>query len=240
MASSVRVDAQSEQEATPEGATSEEAISAGGAPQGEALRDSVAELGGGTTEPEPSTPAAGEQETTVAARLAFAEQSVGESAPQPPEEPLSPQPSSAAVPTGSAAPPRVAFEFPTATGPKIVIVDGAAASSITTGSLPAPPPPPITFGPATVRPAPAPVALHLGSGPSIEDLQRSWSLLSEQHHSVLQNLRPRYDTVGTGDSLRYQLIAGPIASAGEAKRVCALLRAKNVPCGVGPLVGEAL
>ena len=234
MARSVTVDAQSEQQDA-----ADEAITAGGAAHDEALRESVAELEGGTTQPETSAPATGEQDTTAPERVAFAEQSVDTAMPQPPEETVRPQPSPAAVPTGSAAPPPVAFEFPTAAGPKIVIVDGAATSSISTGSLPAPPPP-IAFGPATVTPASAPVALHLGSGASLEALQLNWSLLSEQHHSVLRNLKPRYDTVGTGDTLRYELVAGPIATAGEAKRVCALLRAKNVPCGVGPLVGEAL
>jgi hypothetical protein len=151
---------------------------------------------------------------------------------------VDPEPPTGASATTIEAPPPVTFEFPTAAGPKIVIVNGAAASAITTSSLPAPPP--ITFGPAIVTPAPPPVAIHLGSGSSLDALQLNWSLLTEQHLSVLQNLEPRYQTVGAGDALTYRLLAGPIATVAEAKRVCALLRAKNVACGVGPFGGDVL
>jgi hypothetical protein len=234
MATSVRVEAQSEQDAA-----ADETITADGAEESDA-RESVAEVEGAAPHPETIPDAISEQDDTAPERLAFAEQPIGMPAPPPAEAPVNTQPSSAPRPTASAPPPPVAFQFPTATGPKIVIVNGAAASAMTTSSLPAPSPPPIAFGPATVTPAPTPVAVHLGAGSSLDALQLSWSLLSEQHHSVLQNLEPRYDTIGAGDALRYQLIAGPIATAAEAKRVCALLRAKKVACGVGPFVGEAL
>jgi hypothetical protein len=230
----VRVEAQSEQDAT-----SEEPITAQHAEKGNVLRESLTDLEGGGSRREPRPAAFGEQDNTAGGRLALAEQSIGIPPPAA-DAPVTPETPSAALPTVSAAPPPVAFEFPTATGPKIVIVNGAPASAITTSSLPAPPPPPIAFGPATVTPAPPPVGIHLGSGSSLDALQLNWSLLSEQHHSVLQNLEPRYDTTGIGDVLRYQLIAGPIASVAEAKRVCAFLRAKKVACGVGPFVGEAM
>ena len=235
MATSVRVEVQSEQDAAPD-----ETITADRAEENDAPPESVAEVQDAAPHPEPSPAAFSEQDETAPERLAFAEPAIAPLAPPAAEAPVNTRPPPAARPAASAPPPPVAFEFPTATGPKIVIVNGAAASAMTTSSLPAPPPPPIAFGPATVTPAPTPVAVHLGSGSSLDALQLNWSLLSEQHHSVLQNLEPRYDTVGAGDALRYQLIAGPIATAAEAKRVCALLRAKKVACGVGPFVGEAL
>jgi hypothetical protein len=235
MATSVRVEAHSEQEAT-----SDEPITDGHAEEGDVLRESVADVEGGAAHPEAGTAGSGEQANTAPERLAFAEQSIRSPASPEAEEPVDSEPPTGASATAIEAPPPVTFEFPTAAGPKIVIVNGAAASAITTSSLPAPPPPPIAFGPAIVTPAPSPVAIHLGSGSSLDALQLNWSLLTDQHHSVLQNLEPRYQTVGTGDALTYRLLAGPIASVAEAKRVCALLRAKNVACGVGPFGGDVL
>ena len=223
------VQAESEQEA----ASDQEIVAA---PAEGADASQTAAVEGDEAQSETSTAAAEEQDNPAAEQFA---------SPAPPaaEEPANPEPPAAAAPAESAAaeaPPPVVFEFPTATGPKIVILNGPAASSITTGSLPAAPAQPIEFGPAIVKPAPPPVALQLGSGSSLDALQLSWSLLSDQHHSVLQNLEPRYQTAGSGQALTYKLIAGPIATVAEAKRACALLRAKKVTCGVGPFGGEAL
>jgi hypothetical protein len=237
---SIRVEAQSQPEATPE-----EPITAERTEEGDVLRDSVAELEAGAEQPEAGPAAFGEQDPTAPVRVASAEPSITAPAPPAAVEPVgAPPPASSAepapTPVAIEAPSPVALEFPTTTGPKIVIVNGAEASSITTSSLPAPPPPPSPIGPATVAPAPGRVGIHLGSASSLDALHHNWSLLSEQHQSVLQNLEPRYDAVGAGAALRYELIAGPFAGPAEARRVCALLRVKKVACGVGPFVGEAL
>jgi SPOR domain len=242
---SAAVQAEIEREAVPE-----QEVAAAPTEDAGALRETVAEQDVEGEPPAASAEAAEEEAQTAPKRLAFAEQP-SESPAAPAEEPANAEPPAEAAPADPAAaaqePARVVFEFPTATGPKLVILNSPPASPITTGSLPAPPAPPappaqpIDFGPATVTPAPPPVALQLGSGPSLEALQLNWSLLSEQHHSVLKDLEPRYQAVGgAGDGVTYQLMAGPIATAGEAKRVCALLRAKKVACGVGPFGGEAL
>jgi hypothetical protein len=142
---------------------------------------------------------------------------------------LAPVPSGKSPPaleTGSIAPPAPKGSSATALGP--------GTASRTTAS--------IVFGPAVVRqaPTPAPVALHLATSQSLDALRIRWSVLSERHGNALRNLEPRYQPEGSGDGRNYHLIAGPIRSADDAKRICAALRAKNEPCSVGGFGGEAL
>lgn len=99
----------------------------------------------------------------------------------------------------------------------------------------------IAFGPATVTPSSAPVAIILDSGPSLEALRLRWNILHDRHQSALMNLEPRYVTGGTRGAPSYQLLAGPVASQDEAIRICALLNARSVGCSVGrQFVGNAL
>lgn len=117
----------------------------------------------------------------------------------------------------------------------------AQPESIETGSLPSTPPPEITFGPPIVTPAAEPVGIHLDAGPSIDALRLKWSMLHHRHSSVLGDLEPRFLIGGTAGSPSFQLMAGPVSSAEEASRLCALLRAKRVTCSVGgPFVGQSL
>lgn len=119
--------------------------------------------------------------------------------------------------------------------------ESAQPESIETGSLPSAPAPEITFGPPIVTPAAEPVGIHLDAGPSIDALRLKWSMLHHRHSSVLGDLEPRFLIAGTAGSPSFQLMAGPISSAEEASRLCALLRAKRVACSVGgPFVGQSL
>ncbi len=70
----------------------------------------------------------------------------------------------------------------------------------------------------------------LESSTSLESLRVRWSMLQENNGSILKNLRPRY--ISSGDTQSYQLVAGPIVTADEAKRVCALLRVRKVSCSL--------
>lgn len=83
----------------------------------------------------------------------------------------------------------------------------------------------------------APAALQLGGGPSLDSLRLSWSLLNDRHAGALKNLTPHY--VGSGDG-PFELLAGPVASPAEAARLCAALRARQVPCSVASFKGDAL
>jgi hypothetical protein len=115
------------------------------------------------------------------------------------------------------------------------IEEGAAAAPV----APHPAPEakqPIRFGMPQVKPASGPVAIQIASGASIEDLRLSWALLSERHKAILQNMAPQY----TGYGQSYQLLAGPVANAQEAQKICAALKAKRVNCSVAPFAGDAL
>lgn len=103
--------------------------------------------------------------------------------------------------------------------------------------------PPVTFGPPVVTPAatvpPKSFGLQVGTGPSVEALRTQWSALSINHSDSLGPLQPRYvagsDPLGT----TYDLVAGPVASAGEAKRLCKEITAKGTPCKVQDYTGNA-
>lgn len=113
------------------------------------------------------------------------------------------------------------------------------SDQLETGSLP--PKPRASFGTATVTPAVEAAAIQLDSGPSLDSLRLRWSVLYERHASTLKDLDARYTVGGSPESPSYQLLAGPFSSTEEAKRVCALLRAKKVPCSVaGAFTGNAL
>jgi len=102
-------------------------------------------------------------------------------------------------------------------------------------------PPP--FGPAVVKPAGRPAAVQIATGSSLDSLRLSWNLLSETHADKLKNLEPRYSLSvdGGGGGVVYNLMAGPVTSEAEAKKMCKALAAKAVPCKVvGDFGGAAL
>ncbi|MFN3867993.1 MAG: hypothetical protein ACK4MF_02875 [Hyphomicrobiaceae bacterium] len=158
----------------------------------------------------------------------------GAATPQPPLPERRPQPpalrQSVGVPAGGGGPGG--------------IVTGSVAAPVVAGSTdPATEPAasPVNFAAAVVtrENAPQSVGVRLTTGPSIDALRLSWSLLIERHGATLANLEPRY--VAGGSSLApYSLIAGPIASDAAARKLCDDLRAKGIPCTVGTFTGNAL
>jgi hypothetical protein len=94
------------------------------------------------------------------------------------------------------------------------------------------PPVPPGFGRAVVRPAREPVALQLATGPSLDALRLSWSLLQERHRGQLGRLEPRVVRGTEPGQPAYRLIAGPLTSAGEARRLCSQLKARRAQCEV--------
>ena len=100
---------------------------------------------------------------------------------------------------------------------------------------------PISFGPAIVKPAPKPFAVQLASGDSIDSIRLSWSLLSDRHAEALKNLQPRYISSGTEQAGRtFDLIAGPVKSAVDARKICNTLAARGIDCKVSSFKGDAL
>jgi hypothetical protein len=118
---------------------------------------------------------------------------------------------------------------------------GRNASPIETGSVTAPQPQ-IAFGPAKVTPAPGdageepkhtgPAGLVLDSAPNLDALRLKWAFLNERHAALIGDLEARYQVSNRPAGTSYRLLAGPIASAEEARRICAILRAQKVTCSV--------
>jgi hypothetical protein len=204
----------------------------------EALRRTIADLQGELSELRLAM-AVRQQEQEDASRAAKLDPDPPRVVPMPPE---SPPPASKGAPAIAMAAAEPVLPRPSSTPPPVPAAKSKPPAALETGSLAPSPPSPIAFGPAVVRPAPAqaPVALRLATSQSVEALRVRWSLLSERHGSTLRNLEPRYQAEGTGEARNYQLIAGPVRSAEEAKRLCATLRAKNESCSVGGYGGQAL
>ena len=80
-------------------------------------------------------------------------------------------------------------------------------------------------------------AVLLTRGPSLDALRLSWSLLSERHKTTLGSFEPRVVSAEPGS---YQLVAGPIANAAEAAKVCATLRSRGVACQPATFKGDGL
>jgi hypothetical protein len=116
----------------------------------------------------------------------------------------------------------------------------AGAAAIETGSIPA------ESGQrelAAARAAPPTVVaqkavgVQVASGPSLDALRLSWSLLSDRHKSSLKTLEPRYVSADGGT---YQLIAGPLPNDAEAVKICATLRTRGVSCRPAEFKGDGL
>ena len=153
------------------------------------------------------------------------------------------------APAAAEAPPAT----PEAAQSRFVVLNAPVppASPIATGSIQAPPaqgvpaPPTasnasVAFGPGAIKAAVSsgPAGVEIASGPSLDALRLNWSMLAERHAPQLKNLEARYTSAGEGQP--YQLVAGPVSSADEAKRVCAQLQAKRVACRVTGFGGNAL
>ena len=143
-----------------------------------------------------------------------------------------PQPAAAAAPRGPVA---VAQAAPAAKAGATVVTSDAETEALT------------SFGQATVTPAKpesesGPVGLKISNGPSLDALRLSWSLLSDRHPAQLRNMEPRYAArvpEGDGDPT-FELIAGPVKSTAEAKRICKALAAKKIPCQISSFSGPSL
>lgn len=134
----------------------------------------------------------------------------------------------------------------------------AAAPAIETGSVAAPAAAAaVTFGEAVVVPAagaagPAVVTatvppaasktygVQIATGPSVDSLRLSWTLLAERHGSALASLQPRYTMGADEQGVAYNLVAGPVKSPAEAQQLCAELATRATPCAPTTFRGDAL
>lgn len=156
-------------------------------------------------------------------------------------------PKAPAAPTAPDALPKAAemivLNAPPAAVPPKPIAAGSAppAKSLETGSVKAADAAAPFAVPVTAKAPAKPVGLQIASAPSLDALRLSWSLLSETHADSLKNLEPRYSTGVDANGLTYNLMAGPVKSAADAKKMCKALTAKAIACKVvGEFSGEAL
>ena len=90
-----------------------------------------------------------------------------------------------------------------------------------------------------VKAAPKPFGVQLGSGPSLDAIRLNWSLLSEQHGDALGRLQPHFTATGTpAAGQTFDLVAGPIKSVADAKKICKALAARGTDCKVTSSLGE--
>jgi len=98
----------------------------------------------------------------------------------------------------------------------------------------------ISFGPAVVKPAPKPIGIQIATDSSVDGLRVTWSALSQTHADQLGTLIAHYADLGTAANPSYGLIAGPIKSKADAKKICKELAAQSVSCKVSDFKGSVL
>jgi hypothetical protein len=200
-----------------EAAKAPEAAPAGTSAVARALADKRAERQQAATKPSDRLPQAGKDEPRANTALTGTDDLPGAASKTPPP---------AAAKTAAKKPaPRPADDVP-----EIGLVTG----SVNDGA----PAPPVTFGPAVVTPAKT-YGLQIGTGPSVDALRTQWSTLAIIHSGSLGPFQPRYVAGADPAAGAYDLVVGPVASAGEAKRLCSELTLKGTPCKVGDYVGNA-
>lgn len=132
--------------------------------------------------------------------------------------------------------------------------EAKAKSRVETGSVTAPAAgagSEITFGAPVVKQAATPpsdpppgtrnmIGVQIATGPSVDSLRLSWTLLSERHADSFRALAPRYVASGSGPNESYDLIVGPMPTVDEARRLCEDLALKATPCRVSQFTGDAL
>lgn len=106
------------------------------------------------------------------------------------------------------------------------------------------PAPPIETGSieqkkAAAPPKPAPVGVLLATGPSLDALRLSWTILNDRHSTTVKSLQPRYVVSGKADERTYGLVAGPLETVAAAKAVCKTMTDNGMPCEVSQYRGNA-
>jgi hypothetical protein len=85
-------------------------------------------------------------------------------------------------------------------------------------------------------------AIDLGTATNVNTLRAHWGSVRAAHPAILEGMRP---LVSVRQSSRpgfteFHLVAGPIADADAAAKVCQLLTAVRVPCRTSTFDGQRL
>jgi hypothetical protein len=92
---------------------------------------------------------------------------------------------------------------------------------------------------AAAPPKPAPVGVLLATGPSLDALRLSWTILNDRHSTTVKSLQPRYVVSGKADERTYGLVAGPLETVAAARAVCKTMTDNGMPCEVSQYRGNA-
>jgi hypothetical protein len=79
----------------------------------------------------------------------------------------------------------------------------------------------------------------LATGPSLDALRLSWTILNDRHSTAVKSLQPRYVVSGKADERSYGLVAGPLETVAAAKAVCKTMTDNGLPCEVSQYRGNA-
>lgn len=149
----------------------------------------------------------------------------------------------AATPSTAAATPvqpavkkqAVAAKAPEATAPKVAVTPQkqaqAAPAGIETGS--------IEHQKAAAPVKPAAVGVLLATGPSLDALRLSWTILNDRHADVIRSLHARYVVSGKDSERTFGLVAGPLQSVADARAVCKTMTERGMSCEVSQFRGNA-
>jgi hypothetical protein len=121
----------------------------------------------------------------------------------------------------------------------------ATIQSYVTSTSTAPAAPQTRLASATPDPPAAPAGNHaidLGSATNVNTLRAHWGQVKQAHAAILEGLQP---LVSVRQSTRpgftdFHLIAGPLADADAATRLCAALASVKVACRPSTFVGQRL
>jgi len=86
---------------------------------------------------------------------------------------------------------------------------------------------------------PAQVGVLLATGPSLDSLRLSWSILNDRNGDAVRSLHARYVVSGKDNERTYGLIAGPLETVADAKAVCKTITERGMACEVSQYRGNA-
>lgn len=173
----------------------------------------------------------------LATRLDQLERSVGDITATIPQQ--RPAPASEEPPPAPAAPPVQVINPPNpASRPQGPSQAASQAPQTTTQVVPAVPPvaanepPAAAPSPETTNTTRTEFAVDLGGEKTVDGLRARWATLRGNHGATLDGLRPLISIKegAKAGTVELRLVAGPLANAAAAARVCARLQTSGVPC----------
>jgi hypothetical protein len=86
---------------------------------------------------------------------------------------------------------------------------------------------------------PAQVGVLLATGPSLDSLRLSWTILNDRAADSVRSLHPRYVVSGKEGERTFGLVAGPLETIADAKAVCKTMTERGMACEVSQFRGNA-